>query len=440
MHMERDLFSSLETQKNNKEQQRQEIPLAERMRPRSLEEVQGQEDLIGEGKPLSQLSGSDLPSIILWGPPGSGKTTLARLLAKDCHFKQISAVLSGVKDLRILVEQLPKGKTVLFIDEIHRWNKAQQDVLLPHLEDGTITLIGASTENPSFSLTNPLMSRCKLFVLKPLDKKAIRTILVKALRDEERGLGALNCSIEESAWSFLENLADGDARHALNTLEILAKMSQNITSDFITKVMGGAHFRYYQKGEEHYNLISALIKSLRGSDPDAAIYYLARMYEAGEDPRFLARRLVIFASEDVGNADPRALTVAVAAAEAFDRIGQAEGWIPLAQAVTYLATASKSNASYMAYKEAKATIEETGSLEVPLLLRNAVTSSMKDCGYGKGYEYAHNNPHAFVSHAHLPEELIGKKFYKPSTRGYEKTIQERLDWMKKRKSSKEKTF
>ena len=436
--MERDLFSDL-NKEESENTAKKEAPLAERMRPQNLEDVEGQNHLIGEGKPLSRLKGNALPSIILWGPPGSGKTTLARVLAKGSFFKQISAVLSGVKDLRALVDVLPSGKTVLFVDEIHRWNKAQQDALLPHLEDGTITLIGATTENPSFSLTSPLMSRCKLFVLKPLDKKAIRNILKKALRDEERGLGAFHCTIEESAWNFLENLADGDARHALNTLEILAKMGQNITGDFIAKAMGEKHFRYYQKGEEHYNLISALIKSMRGSDPDAAIYYLARMYEAGEDPRFLTRRLIIFASEDVGNADPRALSVAVASAEAFDRIGQAEGWIPLAQAVTYLATASKSNASYMAYKEAKAEVEESGSLEVPLHLRNAVTKSMKDCSYGKGYEYAHNQNRGFVSHKHLPEEISEKNFYKVTNRGYEKIIKERLDWIKGTKSSSKTT-
>lgn len=411
-----------------------QVPLAERMRPKTLNEVFGQSHLVGEGKPLTQLS-DKLPSIILWGPPGTGKTTLARLLAKNRKFRQISAVLSGVKDLRNVIasERFSGESIVLFVDEIHRWNKAQQDALLPHIEDGTVTLIGATTENPSFSLIAPLMSRCKLFVLRALDDSAIRSILEHALRDKDRGLGRKNCSIEEKAWEALLAIADGDARRGLNTLEIVASLSSDITEDLVRKVFERKTLRYDRAGDQHYDTISAFIKSMRGSDPDAALYYFARMFEAGEDPRFLARRMMIFASEDIGNADPRALQVAVSAAEAFERIGPAEGWIPLSQAVTYLATAPKSNASYAGYKSAKEAVEKYGDLEVPLHLRNAATKIMKELDYGKGYEYAHNSKDSVTTHAHLPKEIESERFYSPTDRGYELRIRERLDWLNQRK-------
>lgn len=441
-----DLFANLEKhstsirgEKNLQGTKRSErAPLAERMRPKSLEEISGQDHLIGEGKPLTQLQ-DNLPSLILWGPPGTGKTSIARLLAKDRKFRQISAVLSGVKDLRDVIasERFSQQSLVLFVDEIHRWNKAQQDALLPHIEDGSVTLIGATTENPSFSLIAPLMSRCKLFVLRPLDSVAIRSLLERALRDSERGLGASRCTIEDSAWDALVAIADGDARRGLNTLEIVASLSSEITEDLVRKVYERKTLRYDRAGDQHYDIISALIKSLRGSDPDAALYYFARMYEAGEDPKFLARRLIIFASEDIGNADPRALPTALAAADAFDRIGDAEGWIPLAQAVTYLATAPKSNASYAGYKAAKAMVEKFGNLEVPMHLRNAATKIMRELNYGKGYQYAHSSAHGIVSHEHLPKEIAGSKFYEPTARGYELRIRERMQWIAEQRAISE---
>ncbi len=410
-------------------QGQKKTPLAERMRPRVLEEVQGQPHLIGPNKPLSQLSKS-LPSLILWGPPGCGKTTIARLLAGDKP--QLSAVLSGVNELRKLVDQAQANEeqTVIFIDEIHRWNKAQQDALLPYVEDGTIILIGATTENPSFTLINPLMSRCKLFVLNALSDSAIKSILRRAWIDKEHGLGSYRCTIEEGAWDVLVSIASGDARRGLGALEIVAEINTNITVDSLNEIFSKKTIYYDRKGDQHYDCISAFIKSMRGSDPDASIYYLARMYEAGEDPQFLARRMIIFASEDVGNADPRALQVAVSGAEAFHRVGAPEGWIPLSQVAIYLATAPKSNASYMAYKKAKIDVELKGN--IPFHLRNAPTKMMKDLGYGKGYVYAHNEVDGRVEHHHLPKELEGSVYYIPTDRGYEKRIKERMDWLKGR--------
>lgn len=407
---------------------KKEIPLAERMRPRALEEVIGQAHLIGEGKPLTKFA-ENPPSLIFWGPPGVGKTTLAKLLSGDRPFHQISAVLDGVGELRKVIEALKheSRRAVLFVDEIHRWNKAQQDSLLPYLENGTFTLIGATTENPSFSLIAPLLSRAKVFTLKSLEKEDLKKLLKRAVEDKDRGLGAKFVRVDEDAMDFLVEDAAGDARKALNTLEIAAGLHHQVTLETLKAVLQKRTLRYDKSGEQHYDIISAFIKSMRGSDVDAAVYYLARMYEAGEDPRFLARRMVIFAAEDVGLADPRALQVAVAAAEAFDRVGLAEGWIPLSEAACYLALAPKSNASYMAYKRAKEAVEKHGDLPVPLHLRNAPTHLMKELGYGSGYEYAHDAKDAKPSHAHLPEELVKERFYIPGTRGFEKLLFEKKE-------------
>jgi len=405
---------------------KKEAPLAERMRPRTLEEVMGQEHLIGPGKPLTRLAANP-PSLIFWGPPGVGKTTLAKLLSGTRPFHQISAVLDGVAELRKVIEALrhQSERAILFVDEIHRWNKAQQDSLLPYIENGTFTLVGATTENPSFSLIAPLLSRCKVFTLRSLGKEQLRALLERAIADKERGLGARFVRADDDAIGFLVDDASGDARKALNTLEIAADLHHHVTLATLKEVLQKRALRYDKAGEQHYDIISAFIKSMRGSDPDAALYYLARMYEAGEDPRFLARRMVIFAAEDVGLADPRALPLAVAAAEAFDRVGVAEGWIPLSEAAVYLALAPKSNASYRAYQLAKEAVEKHGDLPVPLHLRNAPTGLMRELGYGSGYEYAHDQEGARVSHAHLPEELVGERFYVPGKRGFEKLLFEK---------------
>lgn len=406
--------------------QKKDVPLAERLRPRNLDEVVGQEHLLGPGKPLRLLQ-RQLPNIVFWGPPGVGKTTIARLLADGKPFYQISAVLSGVQELRKIIEErkYQPGKAVIFVDEIHRWNKAQQDSLLPYVENGTFTLIGATTENPSFSLISPLLSRCKVFVLKSLTEAKLSALLDRALTDKEKGLGQKPVHLSDEARAILLSQAGGDGRRALNLLEMAVSMSPEVTAETLQELFQKRNLRYDKQGEQHYDTISAFIKSMRGSDPDAAVYYLARMYESGEDPRFLARRMIIFASEDVGMADPRALQVAVAAAEAYDRVGEAEGWIPLSNAAVYLATAPKSNSSYMAYKNAKADVEKHGDLPVPLHLRNAPTNLMKELGYGQGYQYAHNAPEAGVSHAHLPEEIVGSRYYKPTERGYEKFMRDR---------------
>jgi putative ATPase len=418
-----DLFSGAEMPEPKA---KKEVPLAERMRPRALEEVLGQEHLVGLGKPLTQFA-SNPPSIVFWGPPGVGKTTLAKLLSGDRPFHQISAVLDGVGELRKVIDSLKheSRRAVLFVDEIHRWNKAQQDSLLPYLENGTFTLIGATTENPSFSLIAPLLSRCKVFTLKSIGDLSLRALLERALTDRERGLGDRFVRADSDALEFLVADAAGDARKALNTLEIAADLDHHITLDTLKNVLQKRVLRYDKTGEQHYDIISAFIKSMRGSDVDAAVYYLARMYEAGEDPRFLARRMVIFAAEDIGLADPRALQVAVAAAEAFDRIGLAEGWIPLSEAACYLALAPKSNATYMAYKRAKEAVEKYGDAPVPLHLRNAPSGLMKELGYGQGYEYAHDAAGGKPSHAHLPDALAGERFYVPGTRGFEKLLFEK---------------
>ena len=434
------------------------VPLAERLRPRTLEEFVGQDHLLGPNKILhTLLSRGTLPSLILWGPPGCGKTTLARLLASmvDANFVSFSAVLSGIPELRAIIQEAKEAKrmggprTVLFVDEIHRFNKAQQDAFLPHVESGLITLIGATTENPSFEIISPLLSRCQVLTLNALDKKALLSIIDRALTDRERGLGDLGLSIEKEACELLVEKADGDARSLLNFLELSAELAVSqapdgkggrITLETVEEAIQQRLLRYDKKGEEHFNIISAFHKSLRGSDPDAALYWLARMLAAGEDPHYVARRMVRFASEDVGNADPQALTVALNALSAFDFLGKPEGELALAQAALYLATAPKSNAIYTAFGEAMADVQKFGTLPVPLHIRNAPTRLMKELGYGKGYKYAHNYKDAIAEQEHMPSELRNRIYYKPTTRGYEKVIKDRLDkWRKilaKRKSLK----
>jgi putative ATPase len=415
-------------------------PLADRIRPASLEEVVGQEHLLGPGKLLSEMvAAGRLHSVILWGPPGSGKTTIALLLAKklDAEFIQISAVSAGVADLREAVADARREleatgrRTVVFIDEIHRWNRAQQDAFLPHVESGLVTLIGATTENPSFEVVAPLLSRTRVLVLNPLSDAAIASIVTRALNDPERGLGKLGLTLHEDALAELVRLASADARKALNTLEIASELAQHaggseILTAHVSEAAQHKALLYDRAGEEHYNVISAFIKSMRGSDPDAALYWMTRMVEAGEDPMFIARRMVIFASEDIGNADPRALQIAIAVKDAVDFVGLPEGVIPLAQAVTYLASAPKSNASYRAMLSAREDTRQLGALPVPLHLRNAPTPLMKGLGYGKEYLYPHDFEGAVGEQDYLPDELVGKEYYQPSDRGFEVRLKEYL--------------
>jgi putative ATPase len=424
-------------------------PLADRMRPRELDEFVGQEHILGPGRVLRKaIEKGELFSLILWGPPGSGKTTLAQIIARrtGAHFFAFSAVLSGVKEIREVIkeaegqQQYHQRKTILFVDEIHRFNKAQQDAFLPHVEKGTIALIGATTQNPSFEVISPLLSRVQVFTLEPLGPEELTAILRRALTDREKGLGSHKIRIDDSILKLLATLADGDARAALNALE-LATMTTPPAKDGTRTITREAAQEAVQKrilydkdGEEHYNLISALHKSMRGSDPDAALYWLARMIEGGEDPLYIARRLIRFASEDVGNADPQALVVAVAAMQAFHFIGQPEGELALAQAAVHLATAPKSNALYTAYGAVSKTIKETGALPVPMHLRNAPTRLMEEMGYSEGYRYPHDFPDAFVEEEYLPKPIKKRRFYKPTERGAERAIRERLKrWWKGKK-------
>ncbi len=421
------------------------------MRPLNLEEFVGQQHLLGPGKLLREMVDSgELHSLILWGPPGNGKTTLAQILASSggAHCIHFSAVSSGVKELKKIIEEAERlhrlGKpTVLFVDEIHHFNKAQQDTFLPHVEHGILILIGATTENPSFEVIPPLLSRCQVVVLYPLSTQEISEIIDRALRDPKRGLGPWGLELTSEGREFLAQQSQGDARIALNALETAAaltrreKNKKRIDLSHFQEALQKKTLLYDKSGEEHYNVISAFIKSLRGSDPDAALYWLMRMIEAGEDPLFIARRMIIFAAEDIGNADPQALQVAVAAKDAVHFVGLPEGRIPLAQVTTYLATAPKSNASYKAMLAAGGDVKEKGALPVPLHLRNAPTPLMEKLGYGKGYKYAHNFSDHIVEQEHLPEELKGRRYYSPSDSGYEKTIKERIKgWEEKKKGKK----
>jgi putative ATPase len=418
-------------------------PLAERMRPRSLGEYIGQEHLLGPDKLLRRMIENDqLASLLFWGPPGSGKTTLARVIANatSSHFIFFSAILSGIKEIRDIVKEAQdelsyRGrKTILFVDEIHRFNKSQQDAFLPFVEKGIFTIIGATTENPSFEVIPPLLSRCKVLILNPLGEEELVQILRQSLLDRERGLGELELEVTDEALLAMAEYAGGDARRALNTLESSARILRGKIIDLpaVHEAIQQKPLLYDKGGEEHYNVISAFIKSLRGSDPDAALYWLARMIEAGEDPLFILRRMVILASEDIGNADPRALQIAVSAMQAFQLVGMPEGRIIIAQAVTYLATAPKSNASYAGINAALAEVRKSGSLPVPLHVRNAPTRLMKEAGYGKGYLYAHDFPGGVVAQEYLPDKLQGTVYYDPHDSGYEKNIRERMNWVRNR--------
>ena len=436
-------------------------PLADRMRPRTLEEYVGQEHLLGSGKPLrAQIERDDTGSIIFWGPPGTGKTTLAKIIASmtRAEFIEFSAVLAGIKEIKQVMADAERARqygtrTIVFIDEIHRFNKAQQDAFLPHVEKGNIRLIGATTENPSFEINSALLSRCRVYVLKPLAEAQIVELLRRALADEVRGLGAMKLSASDEALKKIASYTSGDARSAYNVLEVaaslatsplLAKDAKNgapvdgapeITGDIVRDALQKRILLYDKSGEEHYNLISALHKSVRNSDPDAALYWLARMLEAGEDPLYVARRVVRMAVEDIGLADPNALALCMAARDAVDFIGMPEGNLALAQAVVYLSVAPKSNALYTAYGEVQQDVEQTAADPVPLHLRNAPTSMMKGLGYGQGYQYAHDVEGKVADMQCLPDNLRSRVYYRPTGEGIEKRIRERMNEIKRLRSA-----
>lgn len=422
-------------------------PLAERLRPRNLAEFYGQKHLLDKGKVLRTMIETDqVVSMIFWGPPGCGKTTLAHIIANatGANFIFFSAIMAGIKEIREIFKQAEaqaanKIRTILFVDEIHRFNKAQQDAFLPAVEKGLVTIIGATTENPSFEVISPLLSRCRVLKLQPLEQAELVNLLCFAINDQERGLGGLEITINDDALEFLTETVAGDARRALNTLDLAARLVPESSSQIDLQLMQEAlqqkTLLYDKGGEEHYNVISAFIKSVRGSDPDAALYWLARMLEAGEDPLFILRRMIILASEDIGNADPRALQIAIAALHGFQMVGMPEGRIILGQTATYLATAPKSNASYNGIDLALAEVRKSGALAVPLHICNAPTKLMKEQGYHQGYRYAHDYKNSYVQQQYLPDKLQGKRFYTPKGIGYEKYILERMEWLKGKKGN-----
>lgn len=418
-------------------------PLAARLRPRSVEEFAGQSHLLSPGKAIFEAISNNQPhSMILWGPPGVGKTTLARIIAEtcDCHFETLSAVLAGVKEIRAAIEQArfhqtnSARKTLLFVDEVHRFNKAQQDAFLPHIEDGTILFIGATTENPSFELNNALLSRARVYLLQSLNEDELKAVIEHALSDKERGLGALNLQMTQRQISALAQAADGDARRTLNYLEVLSDMAEesdgkrSVSDDHLDQVLAESYRRFDKGGDHFYDQISALHKAVRGSSPDGALYWLTRMLDGGCDPIYLARRLTRMATEDIGLADPRALQVCLDAWDSYTRLGSPEGELSLAQAAVYMASAPKSNALYRAYGEVRASIAEHGSLEVPLHLRNAPTSLAKEMGHGAEYRYAHDEENGFAAgENYLPEDIHKQQFYSPKNSGLEARIREKLE-------------